>query len=49
MDSVGELKECYTYRDKEWVIVSEMNEIRAVAALSRTPSNGLFVTGGDDL
>ena len=39
--------DCYSYNSKEWVVSSVLNEERESAAMSRTPSKGLFITGGD--
>ena len=41
------LKECYSYVNKEWVVSSVLNEERESAAMSRTPSKELIITGGD--
>ena len=43
----GFLDTCYAYRDKEWVVAYKMNEKRYIGALCRTPTNELFISGGN--
>ena len=40
-------RECYIYRDKEWIATHNLNEPRSGAAMTRVPTRGLFVTGGE--
>ena len=44
--NVGTLEDCYTYQDNEWVVAFKTSEERYMAAISRTPGNGLLKTGG---
>ena len=43
----GFRKECYAYINEEWVVSSVLNEERESAAMSRTPSKELIITGGE--
>ena len=40
-------KECFTYKDNQWIVASTMTEPRRTFAGCKAPKNGLFVSGGN--